>query len=1032
MTKKLRTKMIAGLGALFLMLLCFAFLFFSTKPARAEALTDNPNTTGITANYTLYNNGIISYKEQTLSRHTYITEISAEQMNQIKSDVQVDAPVGFKTMSRGMMYVIRSKNENCVKSLDTYRDQYIAGIASGGNYTGNTLDKFMDVYGEEIEYAIFTYDPETLEFVTETNSDLVFAQYREHQNDGSMYFETFFDITQNNVNDTFYYRSFFARRSTTKLQTGGLVPITTSDESITGLSNIIIENEAKEIKEIIAGQNYTDDFYFEFYNKLLGIYHEAPATINLNYKVYNEAEMSIVDKTLTIPFNSLYRNSPEILAKQLAKNLEGFPVNAISILQTEALPYFDVSYAENVEYKDEESGYTLQGISNEETRLVAKGIEFIDDFEDNDNSVDFNVIYDDFDHSHFYINLTNNEIENNLWLKINSGLFEIKGKKGYLTFDFNRIERQARTVCGWLFELGLNNADNFFTLKYGEETLSPYVTTVDGKILHRYTMEKGGLVVEILENEKLTVIYDLKEAEDVGNSLITEYTPFPKYDLFNLNIEVEAEIVPDEKVVFEYRYINMYLQDNKIVKEMTTVQATDPIWYSVARDFQDYNSLITNFPSVKNSINLPFDHAKISGAKEYTAGTSDKVNPETGENYKIYGVELLYTFTPVFRIRQMLPSGEETVRFLTANRMDSTYFGIDFIDEIPDGYRVSSIASMDNNTLSLSFADSWEKSKFNVNTRIDDEVVIDVVVNYSDTYNIELSYLQKYKNTPFGTYQKYAFELPVKDYSSYETLKKTLDSEEITLEVPKLKYINATTLEAILGFRIDSLNAGVKTITTENGPYKTTMHVSYNGRKVTQYYPDGGENVKTIPLTSFGDWCDALGIKWDILYLNTATANHGASTYFERADEVNPYDLYGFFTIASFSQKSLWKNITDVKLDSTYTVYTYFIQRYSGTDLGVIRDIMGAPIYGDDVEITKDKDYGTFFTFIDTNIAGNGFVSVDGVEKLQDPLIWFGESGGGCGCGMFSCENIGNLIYYVLIAIGALLVLFIVMKLFRR
>lgn len=1046
MTKKLRMTFMVGLGALLITLLCFAFLLCVPVSVKAEELNDNYDTTGITASYGLYSNGTQFLEDkETISRHTYISRISSDQLNMMKQDVLVQDAGSTKLKSKGMFYIMRTKSGNCVNSLDTYRDKYIVGVSGGQNFTGNTFSEFMSLYGEEIEYAMITYDFEDGEYKFETNSDLVFGRYFSMP-DGASYLEAFFDITDENVNETFYYRSFFVRRMTFTFSQQGVKFDYKTDVSITGLSNTVKINEADNIREQLKDYTFEDDELLRYYNKLLGLYkgvaenvagleEEVLATINLHYKVYNSDTGSIENETFVMNYNHLYRNSPKLLAREIARNLVGFPTSADTLLQSEALPYFDVVCTEKVVYKDEESGYVLKGLSNEETRLAAKGIKFVDDFEDNDNVVDFYVEYEDFDHSDFYINLTNNDISNTKSLKVSSGQFEIKNGKGYLTFDFNRIERQANTAFGWLFDIGLSlEKSSFFTVKYADKTVS-YTKISSGREvpLYRYTMENGGLVVEVDGDEKLTVIYDLKPAETDGDSVFMDYTSTPKYDLANLNIEIEAEILEDYKVIFEYRYLKIYLKNNEIVKTIITEQSSEPIYYSTAREFLDYESVIENFTEVVDALNLPFEFATIVGAKEYDGGLSEIIDPDTKEYYKIYGIALTYEYTPVFRIVQHLPD-EDKVRFLSVNGFNSEYYGYDFVDEIPDGYRVKSISATDNKFLTSQFSGSWEFSKFYINTRIstDEALVIDVSVNYSDTYSLIVNYLKKYNDTPFGTYQNYNFTLPVKGYSSYKEISKTLDGDVITLKIPQLKSFTASTLVSVLGFDIDSLNAGVRNIANENGATSTKLTVNYNGRTVKQSYPnEDGISSITIPLTSFGSWCDKLGVNWDITYLNTQGANRGGSIYFDKSDEVNPNDLYGYFTLASFSSKSSWKKITDVELESGFTMYTYFVSCYTGKDLGTIRDLLGVSFFGDSVEVSKDKDYATFFTFMDTNVVGDGFVSVDGVVDITSSRIWFGSSGSGCSFGMLSCDNVGNTLFTVLAVLLGLVVIAVAVKIFR-
>ena len=1017
-------KLTIGLGAFIIMLLSLLFFFFPVNMTTAKA--EEQESEGIesikyTTSIPLYSDGIRESEEDGVRYSVYTSSyvMDSFQYQQMLKEVVADAR---EPMPAGTLYFCRTTDYEIYIQMKNYQEEYIKTISNGRDFGGNTTISFLDSFSTKIEYAKGYYNNYAGTFSWKTNSSNVKGRYEEWDWSGyQQYTPTFivsFKETSETVNTTYYYFSFYSRHD---LYYDSLHDYTYDDESITAYSNCIEQNTGDWMRSLlleIPSFPYAGEENLKIYYEMLGQYYEEDAQVKLNYKVFDKNEMAIVDKTLIMPFSSLYRNSPNVLSKELAKQLEGFEYD--TILTKEVLPYFDVDLRELTTYVDE-NGRQFAIISNDMTSLVAEGIEFVDDFTDNNNVVEFNVKYDDFDHSDFYIKLTNNDITNYLELKVNSSDFKIEDNKGVITFDFNLIENQSMVLLNWLFELGIKAEGNSFRVTYqGFE--ANYERTFDSELreIHTYTVADGGIKVVITDDVNLQVIYELEED-----------SVYPKYDLFNLGIEIEANIIEDYYVFLEYKYKSFTLKNDEIVVKEVTMQDTTPMLYSSARMFQNVDNLRQYYPEVLTANSLPFEYATLSGVREYDGGNSDVLIEGTNEYYRIYGVEVLYTYNPVFMVVEELPDGN-VVRYFNVNKLNSLYTGLDFVENIPSGYCISNIFCETPNVVEISIPSysvenpTWLDASFYLNVRIDDQVIIKIIVQYSDTFDCVLNYLKKYKETPFGTYQSLTCQIPVSYGKTKSYVKTNSAGTQITLKAPYLASLTKASVESAVGVKIDTLNASVKNIETIwNGSY-TRLNVKYSGRTVTQHLPDGSSIIKSIPLTSFGDWCSELGTNWDIMYLNSASGVSGETKYFANADEVYPDDLYGFFSVAAFNKSSSpWRKITDMKLDSDYAVMTYYVDSFHGAELKDISNVLVTDMYGETLDTAKD--YVTFFSFINTNYAKDGFVSVDGVVDIRKV-----PEDSGCGCnGANILDNIGTIILVLVIALAVAIILAVVIKLIK-
>lgn len=595
------------------------------------------------------------------------------------------------------------------------------------------------------------------------------------------------------------------------------------------------------------------------------------------------------------------------------------------------------------------------------------------------------VDYTDFFAKDFAIELTSNNPTDTASMYIYSSDINTSGTSTVLTFDLARIEEQLLNSREWI--VSLTNAD------FNVENNSSYVT------------------VDVTQ-EKI---------------LITVPTNYQE-ELSNVKISAIAEIVEDVDVTVTYEYLKLELDnDFNIVKKYLTSTA-EVMKYSELLRLNENNLYVKYCDVIDNAISLSAlsscNYVKYAGATREVVEESVKYNFILNYDYKMI-------------LKLVQPSGE--VVFMPVDEDKAEYSFEDLGVEIPSSERVKAINVSDNLRLNFNVENiALSTISVDVNTWADE--IGEIKVETTDEFFVEVNYLEQYKHTPFAYSKKTSglakvSDMPVAGVPVNEFLKNFLGKNS-------LKLLKSNVESVTVQFNgIDTYTFNVKYT------YASIKKIDYNG-KIT-------DEVK-IPLTNYRAWTQAFGKDWSLLYLNMPDL-----TYFEYSQEeaqdgtiITPDNLYGYFAEAVFEE-----NVTDLN---------YYFKGFSGDGIISLYEktiASGGAIYkavGDVVNRTDNFFVDALLTPIlafceltndDNKMYHSYFFYLDGTQSLEQSYISNGKADSADDTdGAFDntiedvkdnvSESFGNIfidkdgnwtaVTWILIAIGAIIILSIVVKVFRK
>ena len=304
--------------------------------------------------------------------------------------------------------------------------------------------------------------------------------------------------------------------------------------------------------------------------------------------------------------------------------------------------------------------------------------------------------------------------------------------------------------------------------------------------------------------------------------------------------------------------------------------------------------------------------------------------------------------------------------------------------KIPSGYRVKGISTSKPDKLTVTNAEDYRNAKIEVRTSTTEKEVLPVAIEFTDSWNLKIKYLENYKD--------YRIRTGEKDAKPCFAEKKVFSG---TVKVRDYENIYALTnedIKAILGLEsLDILGlATVEKITVKfDGISTYTAELSYSHAALKQIDYDGNMLEIKIPLTSYSDWCKQYGQDWSILFLNTPERH-----YFKYSNDVTRENLYGFFSVAVFKEQvsdlNYWfKNNTgdgcmtifEGKQVSGSGVYKFFDNL---TTKGVITSVLGY-VGMSFCEIVNDDNamYYSYFFYLD-GTSDNAYLATNGADDAGD------------------------------------------------
>ena len=543
------------------------------------------------------------------------------------------------------------------------------------------------------------------------------------------------------------------------------------------------------------------------------------------------------------------------------------------------------------------------------------------------------VKYNDFQYKDLSLRVTNNDPANNLTIDYYTAEAVAGATSTTLTFRFADIEEQLHNSCNWLFDFGKENI--------------------------RISGKPEGVTTQLTEEALIVTFPNAKENE-----------------LVNLSLIGVAEIIEDVEYTLTYDYAELTLNGTKISE---TWKTSSPIvkMYSEIVTCNYTNFMLDYGDAVRAAVNPEF----LDGAEYYIPASIRKEYSAYDSETHTCKITVEYSYNTLFGITN---NYDESIIFKALDHSSLNYGGEYFVDSIPDGYRVKELSTSKPDKLTIENAEDYRNATIEVRTSTTEKEVLPIVINYTDSWNLKINYLENYADQRIQSGEK--------DAKPCFAEKKVFSG---TVKVRDYENIYALTnedIKAILGLEsLDILGlATVEKITVKfDGISTYTADLSYSHAALKQIDYDGNMLEIKIPLTSYSDWCKQYGQDWSILFLNTPERH-----YFKYSNDVTRENLYGFFSVAVFKEQvsdlNYWfKNNTgdgcmtifEGKQVSGSGVYKFFDNL---TTKGVITSVLGY-VGMSFCEIVNDDNamYYSYFFYLD-GTSDNAYLATNGADDAGD------------------------------------------------
>lgn len=568
-------------------------------------------------------------------------------------------------------------------------------------------------------------------------------------------------------------------------------------------------------------------------------------------------------------------------------------------------------------------------------RIILQARDFEYTYNEGSQTGTLEVIYNDFQYKDLSLRIANNDPLNNLTLDYYTADAVVGETTTTLTYNFAEIEEQLHNSCNWLFDFGKENIE--------------------------ITGTAEGVTTKLTDTALIVTFENDKEKE-----------------LVNLSLIGVAEIIEDIEYTLTYEYAKLLLSGTEIIE---TVKTSVPIT-------KMYSEIVTC-----NFTNFMTDYGEIVNEAinpDFLGGTEYYIPVSIQKEYSAYDAEthtckitVEYSYNTLFGITNNYDDG---ITFKALNHSSLNYTGGDFVDSIPNGYRVESLTTEAayKDKLTITNAENYLDTRVQVKTSTTAKEVLPIVINYTDSWNLTINYLENYADQRIQNGEKdakpcfaekkvFSGSIKVKDYADIYNL--TAEDVKEILGLESLDILGLATVEEIA--------------VTFDGVSTYTVDLSYSHAALKQIDYDGNTLEIKIPLTSYAEWCKQYGQDWSILFLNTPERK-----YFKYSNDVSRENLYGFFSVAVFKEQvsdlNYWfKNNTgdgcmtifEGKEVSGAGVYKFFDNL---TDKGILMSALGY-IGMSFCEIVDDDNamYYSYFFYLD-GTSDDAYLATNGADDSGD------------------------------------------------
>lgn len=472
-------------------------------------------------------------------------------------------------------------------------------------------------------------------------------------------------------------------------------------------------------------------------------------------------------------------------------------------------------------------------------KIIRQALRFDYSYDSATNTGTIDVVYSDYLYKDVALRVSNNDPENNLSLDVYTANVKENGD-GTLTLTFD-----FNNVCTGIYNLCGWKAGHF----------DEYDLFTPGFLKSDFTFSnpnENTVAINVTDSE-LTLTF----REDNQNAL------------FGVALDAVICLVEDIDLVFTYEYIELDSNLSETVKKSTPAikKYSELLAMSDMGFYSDYGAVITGAisPSVLNGQN----YMKYAGIKK----VYDKTNGA-------YNFVVQYNYNSAVRVRNNV---NNDIAYIVLDKNSLDYVIGDYVAQafIPAGLRIKEIISSDKD-VKVYFNDKKPlESTFHVDFKTSDKRVVELTAQLTDKWVVKVEYFEQYKDTPFLLKTIYSTEIRVSDYNDIYNL--TAEELKTIMKKDSFDLMGLSTIENII----------VKNVGDD---YNVT--IKYTPASLKKTDTDGTVDEVMVNITKYTDWTQSFGERWTILMLNTEK-----NKWFTYTNDVNISDVYGFFSVAVFTEK---------------------------------------------------------------------------------------------------------------------------------
>lgn len=695
-------------------------------------------------------------------------------------------------------------------------------------------------------------------------------------------------------------------------------------------------------------QDYLSDDTRKGWQQKLGIYTgNTAAPVIVQYKVC-EGYMAIRTKETHFTMDSLYLQCKSKVLEAMYKQLDG-----ITDITSFNCIYQNYTYSSDGNKLNQGSRIILQA-ADYYYEYVGSGSGFI------------TVTYEKFRYSDFSVRVENNDPNNEISCDFYFTNVVDLGGSYRIILTYSEINEVLGNQLRWLL------AEDNSTFNVTQESF------------------KADNVVTNGSNGQITI--DIN-----ADSLVLSFSKENENSLSKVAIRLVANVIPDFEVTYNIEYVELTVDDDGNVNKTDKVSEDYTMMYSRFLLLNTYYNFEKRHGTlIKNAVQPSAFGSGDNAIEHYIASNVDQLQSSERENY--YTLKVGYTYRTILRVKE----NDEFKRFIQLDHVDRMYDINDLQVSIPEGYRISDIDV--SSGLKLSFDDKHsEEFTVETNTYLDRADVLQVNIKLTNTLIINVEYLENIiytngegKNVPSGFAHRKKIELKDVQVSTFaEIYNPTEDELKNLLKISDL---------AVIG----SFGAYKEcAVTKEGSVYYLVLKYHATSLKIIQ--ADGSADFLNVELTSFADWCGAIGKDWAIDVLNTK--DH---IVFKSQGDINREDLYGYFYVSVFKEQV--KNLDE--LFAGYTAdgcRTFFdCKEVKGSDFykfcqnaGFWKYVLFGPSVIAEAINDDNGTYYSYFSFIDgtstlkyaANNKADDYFDTDSAAKntfedVGDSIVnWWNENG---------------------------------------